>query len=475
LAKFRDRDELIADVNWTQHLPFIVVLVVTQCAAGSGLVTILSMLTTLYRENPGNEEAVGWVVTSYILISAVSGAICGRLGDIYGTRIVTLCVLVVAGVGSIVSAFALSLGLLIAGAALQGVANTLMPLLIAMTREYLPQKLVPVLIGVIAATGTVSAGIFYFFAGFIIDNFSYQGGFLFKTALVVMSFILMVAIVPRGSPIHRPSDRIDYFRGVLFGPAIAGLLVTLEKGGEWGWTHERTVLLFTGSAVLLAYWVWHQWRAANPLIELRLMTHGTLLKANLVMLFLGLGCIQTGQMLITTLQQPNLGRGTGFGMSGASSGLLMIPLNAIALVISPLAGWIAIKYGARAGALLGGFFGLGGAIAFAAFHADFGPLMLAAFMATVAHSLITPSAFNLILEGAPKEAVSGASGLAFTLFSLGYAIGAHITFILRRTDLVLAPNGTTHPSSVGLSLAYGYVVVMTALLIATVLSISKTK
>jgi MFS family permease len=474
LARSSDRVESPSDVNWTQHLPFIIVLIVTQCAAGSGLVTILSMLTTLYRVHPGNEAAVGWVVTSYVLVSAVSGAICGRLGDIYGTRIVTLCVLVVAGVGSVISAFAPSLGLLISGAALQGVANTLMPLLIAMTREYLPQKLVPVLVGVIAATGTVSAGIFFFIAGFVVDNFSFQGGFLLKTALVVLSFVLMVAIVPRGSPNHRPSDRIDYFRGVLFGPAIAGLLVTLEKGGEWGWVHQRTVFLFIGSAALLAYWVWHQWRAANPLIELRLLMHGTLLKANLVMLLLGLGCIQLGQMLITTLQEPDLGRGTGFGMSGASSGLLMIPLNATALVVSPLAGWIAVKHSARMGALLGGFFGLGGAIAFTALRADFALLMLAALMATVAHSLITPSAFNLVVGGAPKESVSGASGLGFTLFSLGYAIGAQITFMIQRSDLVTAPNGTTHPSSLGLSLAYSYVVVLTVLLICTVLSISNT-
>jgi MFS family permease len=454
-------------------LPFIFVLVVTQCVAAVGLVAILSMLTTLYRANPGNEEAVGWVVTSYILVSAVSGAICGRLGDIYGTRLVTLWVLVVAGVGSVVSALAPSLGILIAGAALQGVANTLMPLLVAMTREYLPEKLVPVLIGVIVATGGVFGGLFFLVVGLVVDNFSYEGGFLFKAVLAVLSLISILAIVPRNKSYNRPRNRIDFLRGILFGPAVVGFLIALEKGRAWGWADERTIMLFVGSAVLLAYWAWHQWRAAHPLIELRLLMHGKLLKANLVMLLLGLGCIQIGPILITTLQQPDLGAGTGFGMSGASSGLIMFPLNATALITSPLAGWIAVKYSAKAAALLGGILALMAWTTLAGYHANFGILMLAAFVATVAHTLLMPSAFNLIVEGSPKESVSGASGLGFTLFSLGYAVGNKVMFMSQRADTVTAPNGTTYPSAFGLSVAFGYVAVTTMLLIAVVLSIAK--
>jgi MFS family permease len=475
MARKRAVQEPSSNDHWTRYLPFIIVVVITQCAAASGLVTILSMLTTLYRAHPGNEETVGWVVTSYILVSAVSGAIGGRLGDIYGTRIVTLCVLLIAGAGSVVSAIAPSLGILIAGTALQGVANTLMPLLIAMTREYLPRRLVPVLIGVIAATGTVIAGIFFFVAGFLVDNFSYQGGFFFKTALVVLSFILILAIVPRSDSFHRPSTSIDYLRGILFGPAVAGLLIALEEGRVWGWSDDRTMMLIAGSTVLLAYWAWHQWRADNPLIQLRLLMHGNLLKANLVMLFLGLGCVQIGQMLITTLQQPDLGAGTGFGMSATTSGLIMIPLTAIALVTSPLAGWIAVRHSAKAAALLGGILGFVACALLAESHANFGLLMLGGLLATVAHSVLTPSAFNLIVEGAPKEYVSGASGLGFTFFSLGYAIGSHIMFMWQRTDPVSGPNGATYPSAFGLSLAFGYAAVMTALLIAVVVSIAKAR
>lgn len=289
---------------------------------------------------------------------------------------------------------------------------------------------------------------------------------------------MILMIVPRRPrPESRKSGtdsaRIDMVRGILFGPAIAGLLITLEYGRDWGWTDQRTVLLLVGAILMLAYWSRHQWRAPNPLIQLRLMMHGKLLRANLVMLFNGAGCSQIGQILIITLQQPDLGPGTGFAMSGTASGLLMIPLTSVALVVSPLSGRIAVNHGARRSALIGASLALLGWMLLAVSHGEFWLLVLGATITLIGISFINPAAFTLIVEAAPREVTSGASGLGFTLYQLGYAVGAQIMLMCQRADTISAPDGVAYPSALGLSLAYGYAAVMTVPLIVTVLSISK--
>ena len=42
----------------------------------------------------GDPIAVGWIVTSYLLVSAAASALCGRLGDLYGRKRVLADVLI---------------------------------------------------------------------------------------------------------------------------------------------------------------------------------------------------------------------------------------------------------------------------------------------------------------------------------------------------------------------------------------------
>ena len=465
--------DILEPLGWKSHWPFVLVLIVTMCAAASGLVTILSMLTTLYREYPGREQTVPWLVTSYMLMSAVAGAICGRLGDLFGARTVILGILVLAGISSVVSAFASSLGLLIASVALQGVATSLSPLLVSLIREHKPRRFVPLLIGVTVATGTTASGILLFLAGFVVDHYSTHAAFLFKAALACASATLLLTIVPPSLQAQRTHEPIDLIRGALFGPAVAGLLITIELGSDWGWTSQRSLTLLGGSIALLIYWSLQQCRAAHPLIQLRLLMHGDLLKANLVMLFMGLAGSQIAQVFVLIFQAPDLGSGTGFDVTATRSGLIWIPMAAVALIASPRSGKIALQYGARSAALIGSLFLLFAWTLLAVFHGSFWLLLASVLTSLTGFSLLMPAAYNLIIEAAPEQSVSGATGLGFTLFQLGSAIGAQLVFMWLRADTVIAPDGVQFPSARSITLATGFVAVITVPLIVIILSITK--
>src|SRR5690606_42029878 len=63
----------------------------------------------------GNPGAVGWVMTSFFLASAVSAAICGRLGDIFGRKRALMVVIALSLVGSLIAAFSSTLEWVIVG------------------------------------------------------------------------------------------------------------------------------------------------------------------------------------------------------------------------------------------------------------------------------------------------------------------------------------------------------------------------
>ena len=77
-----------------------------------------------------------WIATAYLLTSAVSTLILGKLGDIYGRKRVLAFSVVIFLIGSMLSGIANSMTLLIAARALQGIGGGgLNPLVQAITGD----------------------------------------------------------------------------------------------------------------------------------------------------------------------------------------------------------------------------------------------------------------------------------------------------------------------------------------------------
>lgn len=84
-------------------LPIYLAVILIAYTASVGIATVYSMLSTFYREFD-DPVAIGWVATSYWLVASVSVALCGRFGDALGRRRISIAMLVVAGLGSMISA-----------------------------------------------------------------------------------------------------------------------------------------------------------------------------------------------------------------------------------------------------------------------------------------------------------------------------------------------------------------------------------
>lgn len=449
------------------------VLVLNGFVAAAGLTVLYLMLATLYREYAGS-PGVGWAVTSYLLVSAIAAALCGRLGDLLGRRFMVLVVLALASVGALASAFLPSLAGLVLGCALQGVAGSLMPLSIGMAREHLPAERVPVALGILSCAGMFGAGIAFVLAGVVIEHFASHGGFVLKCVLSIGSFVAVAVIVPR--PLQAPASLkgVDLVRGILFAPALAVALLALQAAREKGWGDTRVLGGFAAAGVLFVYWARHQASQARPLINVRMLAERRVALTNLAMIFLALGAINLGQMLSLLLQQPSW-TGIGLGLSPSAMGWLMLPLNALTVIVSPLAGRVGRRVGDQRVAFAGACACLVAWLAMLMWHATFEQLVAAAVCCTVGYGLLMPALYNLIARASPIANASEAAGINAVCLAAFMAVGSQLLFGLLGSQTVhdAAHDSSTYPSEAAFRLAFTYLVAMCACCLATLLALGR--
>ena len=85
--------------------------------------TIVSTALPTIVGELGGVEHLSWVVTAYLLAATVSGPLYGKLGDLYGRKLVLQAAIVIFLVGSVLCGLAQNMGELIAFRALQGLGG----------------------------------------------------------------------------------------------------------------------------------------------------------------------------------------------------------------------------------------------------------------------------------------------------------------------------------------------------------------
>ncbi|WP_075790866.1 MFS transporter [Massilia putida] len=412
------------------------VLVVAETASAFESSMTFAALPTFYKlfHDPAN---VGWVITAYLLVAAAATAICGRLGDIYGRSRVLLALLVLATAGSLTSAMANTLEGVIWGRAVQGVAAAVLPLCYGLIRERMPQLKVAWCIGVIAGTASVAAGAGFMLAGLMIDFFTWHWIFYISTAVAAASVVLVALCLPP-SPRRAAGARVDIIGGLLFAPAIAGLLLAVTKGQGWGWADGRAWTLLGSSALLLVFWARYELRHPNPLIDVRLFGHRQIALTNAGHALLGLGAMQLAQVLFVLLQQPAW-TGVGLGVGATVAALVKLPSALVAAVAAPWGGTLAGRSGARRAMLAGSGILTAGWAALALYHGTVWMVALGTVVTGFGIAVAFSAIINLIVEVAPPARTSELTGLTQVVRVVSMAIGAQLITVALASSTVVNP------------------------------------
>ena len=104
---------------------------------------VIPALPTFEHALHTSETGVTWILTAYLLAASVGTSILGRLGDMYGKERVLLWTLVILALGTLLSAIAGSLALVVVGRALQGASGGIFPLAFGIVRDEFPREKMP--------------------------------------------------------------------------------------------------------------------------------------------------------------------------------------------------------------------------------------------------------------------------------------------------------------------------------------------
>jgi EmrB/QacA subfamily drug resistance transporter len=380
-------------------------------------------LPEIQRDLHASETEAAWILTAYLLSASILTPIVGRLGDMFGKERTLVLSLVVLGAGTLVAALANSIGVLIAARVVQGSGGAIFPLAFGIIRDEFPRARVATGIALISAILGIGGGLGIVLAGPIVDALSYHWLFWFPLVLVVIATVGTVLFVPE-SPVKVPG-RVNVSGALLLAAWLVCLLVAISEGSAWGWTDPRTVGLFVAALVLLVAWVRNEQRAAEPLVDMQMMRIRGVWTVNASAFLIGAGMYSSFVLIPLFVEMPKTA-GYGFGATVTAAGLFMLPSTMMMLVISPLAGRMANRVGARVPLIAGA---VTTSVAFAWFalaHSAAWEIYVGSTLLGAGIGLAFASLANLIVEAVRPDQTGVATGMNTVMRSLGGSIGSQI-------------------------------------------------
>ncbi|WP_229434778.1 MFS transporter [Nocardia farcinica] len=367
-----------------------------------------------------SQENLTWVFNAYVIAFGGLLLLGGRLSDLFGARRVFAAGWVVLLVGSVLAGAAGTVGVELAGRAIQGAgaamiapsALTLLMMLFGSSPQELTKALA--IYGAAAPAGG-TAGVFL--GGVITEYISWPWVFYINIPIAVLALLAAPALMP-AAPAR--SGSLDLLGAVTATAGLAAAVYGIVRAPEVGWASGQTWGVLAVAAALLAGFVALQSRRTEPLMPLRIFRAPDLAAANLAQLLLGAAWVPMWFFLNLYLQQV-------LGYSAFPSGAALLPMTTLIMlgmiVLAPRA---MQRFGAKPMIVTGlAVLGLGLGIMSlirptGTFWIDVLP---ASLVAAGGMSLAFIPSLGIAIDAARPEEGGLASGLVNVSYQIGSALG----------------------------------------------------
>lgn len=400
---------------------------------------IVPVLTEIQRATGSTASEAAWVVTGFFISSAVLTVIAGRLGDLFGRKPVLLISLGLFALGGLIAAAGGTLGAVVAGRVIMGVAGGVFPLAFALLGQLLPRDRAAFGMGLVSSMLGLGGALGLPVGGLVAEYFGYQGLFWGSAAMAAGSVVAIALLVPE--PRRRGRGRVDWIGATLLTFSLTTGLLAVSRGAEWGWSSTPVLALAAVGVIGLVVLLGVERKIPDPLIDLRLMRQRNVWLAHVIGFLTTCGQITTFLLVPQMVQAPAEG-GTGLGVGVTQAGLYLLPFSMTTLVGGALTGKAVARFGIRPLMALGAASAVTGLSILAFLPVQPATVLLGAGITGIGGGTIYSALPVLIAEAVPERKTGTVNGINTIIRTIAMAILSQVTTVVL---VVGTPPGQDYP------------------------------
>ncbi|EKS9846032.1 MFS transporter, partial [Burkholderia cepacia] len=314
--------------------------------------TIVSTALPTIVGELGGLDQLSWVVTAYLLSSTVVLPLYGKLGDLYGRKIVLQAAIVLFLAGSALCGVAQDMTQLIVLRALQGLGGGgLMVVTMAAIGDLVPPDRRARYQGMFGGVYGLATIVGPLLGGFLVEHLSWRWIFTINLPLGVLALaVIGMAFRPHTAHVKH---RIDYMGAAFLATALTCVILFTSEGGSLlPWTSPQLWMTLALGLVAIGGFIYEERLAAEPIMPLELFRHRTFVLVSLIGFVVGIALFGSVTFIPLYLQVVK-------GSTPSQAGMQLLPMMGGMLVTSIVSGRLISRLGSYrmfpiAGTLTGG-------------------------------------------------------------------------------------------------------------------------
>jgi EmrB/QacA subfamily drug resistance transporter len=365
--------------------------------------------------------SLSWVVSSYLLASAVFLLPVGRISDIYGRKKVLLLGIISFTVFSFLVAITTSTPLLIALRALQGIGSAMIfGTGVAILTSVFPARERGRVLGINVASVYIGLSCGPVLGGILTENLGWRSIFWVNVVLGLL-VIFMILWKLKGEWMEAKGEKFDFTGSVIYGVSLVavmyGMSILPQLSGVW--------FLVGGFLCLLAF-IWWEMKSSSPLLNLNLI------RRNMVFAFSNIAALINYSATFAIAFLLSLYLQYTQGMSAQTAGLVLIAQPVVMAVVSPLAGRFSDRIEPRIIATFGMALTAGGLLYFSFINSGthIGFIILGLLIVGLGLALFSSPNTNAIMSSVESRYYGVASAVLSTMRMVGNMLSMGIVTVL---------------------------------------------
>lgn len=386
-------------------------------------------------------DVVSWVSVASLLAMAALLPIFGHLADRWGEKPLAVMGFLFFAVGALLGGSADSIGVLIGARLIQGIGAAML----SATATVIIVHTVSVqqrgrALGMQVTMQSAGLALGMVFGGAIIDYLGWRWAFLAMVPMGLLAMLLTWLVLPRSE--SKGGAAFDWLGAGVLIAAITTCLFAINQVGRWGIGSPLVWGSALAAIILGSFFVRHTRRAADPIVELRLLGD-RVFRVQAIVLALGAFALFSVYFIMPFAFERALGR------SATIAGLCIAALAVLQGAISPISGAISDKVGAHVIGVTGTMITVVGLLLlYAALdgrNADLFAIVGALAVIGLGRGLFNAPNRSIMMSRAPDAGSGGASGLIGLAQMGGMSLGIAATtgFVSWRLRSLPGGTGTT--------------------------------